>query len=164
MIKMGKQYTQSEFEEILEAAETAAQISVAVTIWEIIIIMAFKKVLFSMWILILTLQFFVYMATWQVRYPGTLHFILYELKRIALGEFMDDLDIGNEINDVLGLPPNEDSATDEKVSEDRLGSGSITQSFGATLLLGTFVFVLIVLTIILVIYIGKRVKLSDKTK
>ena len=57
--------------------------------------MAFKKVLFSMWILILTLQFFVYMATWQVRYPGTLHFLLYELKRIALGEFMDDLDIGN---------------------------------------------------------------------
>lgn len=94
-IKMGRQFTQSEFEEILEAAETAAQISVAVTIWEIIIIMAFKKVLFSMWILILTLQFFVYMATWQVRYPGTLHFLLYELKRIALGEFMDDLDIGN---------------------------------------------------------------------
>ena len=77
-IKMGRQFTQSEFEEILEAAETAAQISVAVTIWEIIIIMAFKKVLFSMWILILTLQFFVYMATWQVRYPGTLHFLLYE--------------------------------------------------------------------------------------
>ena len=104
-----------------------------------------------MWILILTLQFFVYMATWQVRYPGTLHFILYELKRIALGEFMDDLDIGNEINEVLGLPPNEDSAADEEVGEERLGSSSITESFGATLLLGTFVFVLIVLTIVLAI-------------
>ena len=76
-------------------AQKAATIGVAIGMWEIALILLFKKVLFSMWILILTLQFFVYMATWQVRYPGTLHFLLYELKRIALGEFMDDLDIGN---------------------------------------------------------------------
>ena len=47
-----------------ETAKRASQISIAVTIWEIIMIMLFKKVLFSMWILILTLQFFVYIQIW----------------------------------------------------------------------------------------------------
>ena len=42
------------------------------TIWELLIVFAFKKVLFSMWVLILTLQYFVYIATWQIRYPNTL--------------------------------------------------------------------------------------------
>ena len=65
------------------------------TIWELVIIFLFKKVLFSMWVLILILQFFVYIATWQVRYPSILTFILYELKRIALCEFMDDFDFGD---------------------------------------------------------------------
>ena len=78
-----------------------------------------------MWILILTLQFFVYIASWQIRYPGTVNFLLYELKRIALGEFMDDLSLGNEINDAFGIPPNDQSAAEEKVGESRLGSGSI---------------------------------------
>ena len=92
-----------------------------------------------------------------MRYPSTLQFLLYELKRVALGEFMDDLDIGNQVNGMLGLPPNEKSSTDEEVGEERLGSGSITQSFGATLLLCTIIFVVIVLVIVIIIFIAKRV-------
>ena len=78
-----------------------------------------------MWILILTLQFFVYIALWQIRYPSTLYFVLFELKRIALGEFMDDLDLGALIMNTVGLAPNEDSSTNEKLGEDRLGPTSI---------------------------------------
>mmetsp|Transcript_28884 Transcript_28884/g.38508 ORF Transcript_28884/g.38508 Transcript_28884/m.38508 type:complete len:256 (+) Transcript_28884:67-834(+) len=126
--------------------------------------MLFKKVLFSMWVLILTLQFFVYMATWQIRYPGKLHFILYELKRIALGEFMDDLDVGDKVNEIFGLPPNEDSAAEEKVAEERLGSGSVAQNFGVTLLLGTIIFALLLVIILVVIFIAKRANLRDKAK
>jgi len=77
---------------------------------------------------------------------------------------MDDVDFGNIIMEALGLPPNENSSSEEKVGEARLGSGSIGKSFGATLLLGTLIFVIIVLIVILVIYIAKRVKLSEKTK
>ena len=84
----------------------------------------FKKVLFSMWMLILTLQFFVYMYTWQVRYPNTLQFILYELKRVALGEFMDDLDVGGTVMEAMGMQASEASSTKEKVGEERLGSFS----------------------------------------
>ena len=49
---------------------------------------------------------------------------MYELKRIALGEFMDDFDI-NVVNEALGLPPKEESASEEKVGEARLGNGSV---------------------------------------
>ena len=101
---------------------------------------------------------------WQIRYPSTLQFLLYELKRVALGEFMDDLDVGNQVNEMIGLPPNENSSTDEAVGEERLGSGSITQSFGATLLLCTMIFVAIVLVIVIIIFIARRVELSDKRK
>ena len=73
---------------------------------------------------------------------------------------MDDLSLGNEINEAFGIPPNDQSAAEEKVGESRLGSGSIGQSFGATLLVGTLVFTILILCIVLAIYIAKRVKLS----
>ena len=76
---------------------------------------------------------------------------------MALGEFMDDLDIGNQVNEILGLPPNEDSMTEEKVGEERLGSGSIFDSFGATLLLCTIIFLVIVTLIAISVFIAKRI-------
>ena len=71
-IQMGAQYADSEFKQLLAKAETASTIGAAVTIWELLIIFVFKKALFSMWVLILILQFFVYIGTWQIRYPNTL--------------------------------------------------------------------------------------------
>ena len=71
-MKLGIQYKDGEYEVLKQKAETVAKIGVAITIFEIIPVILFKQVLFSMWVLILTLQFFVYMATWQIRYPSTL--------------------------------------------------------------------------------------------
>ena len=143
-------------------AERAAQISLAVTVWEIIVIFAFKKVLFSMWVLILTLQFFVYISTWQVRFPSTLKFILYELKRMALGEFMDDLDLGGSIMSGLGLESGKTSSADEKVGEARLGATSPLESFGPTLLLGSMLFFLLIFIIVALLVIVKRTNPSPK--
>ena len=50
-----------------------------------------------------------------MRFPGTLKFILYELKRMALGEFMDDLDLGGSVMDAIGLEMSDTSSADEKV-------------------------------------------------
>ena len=108
-----------------------------------------------MWILILTLQFFVYMAQWQVRYPNTLQFLLYELKKVALGEFMDDLDIGGEVMNSIGIQVNKGSAADEKVGEERLGSSNLWASLGPTLILGSFVFLIIVLIIVASIVVSR---------
>ena len=54
-----------------------------------------------------------------------LNFVLYELKRVALGEFMDDIDIGDTINEALGMPPSELTPAEEQVGEERLGTGSV---------------------------------------
>lgn len=78
---------------ILDQAKTAASVGVALSIWEIILLFFFQKTLFSMWILILTLQFFVFIAVWSIRYPSVIRFLLYELRKISLGEFMDDLEL-----------------------------------------------------------------------
>jgi len=95
-------------------------VGVAVTIWEIVVIFLFKKFIFSMWVLILTLQFFVFIAKWQVKYPHRIKFMLHEFRRMALGEFMDDLDFGKEIANAFGLPTSEETAADEVVGEERL--------------------------------------------
>ena len=116
------QYTKEEFVAVVKKASTAVQMGVAFSLWEIVLIILFKKVLFSMWILILTLQFFVYISLWQVRYPSTLHFIMYELKKIALGEFMDDIDLSGDMMSMIGIETEKKDSTVEAVSEESLGS------------------------------------------
>ena len=90
---------------------------------EIILLFVAKKLIFSMWVLIMTLQFFVFIARWQIKYPHRLRFLLYEFRRIALGEFMDDLDFGKEVASFFGLPTSKNSAADEAVGEERLSYG-----------------------------------------
>ena len=73
------------------------------SVWEIILIFALKKFLFSIWVLILLLQFLVQMTTWQINYPPTTRILLFEVKRIVLGEFMDDLDLASRIYEAFGV-------------------------------------------------------------
>lgn len=56
-----------------------------------------------MWILILTLQFLVYMAIWQVNYSPLTQLVLYELRKIALGEYLDDLEIGKWLSEAFRI-------------------------------------------------------------
>ena len=145
-----------------EEAKKAAQVSIVISLLELAIIFLFKKVLFSMWILILTLQFFVYMATWQIRYPKLIRFILFELKKIALGEFLDDFGFGETIMTTIGLEPSNDSPTDEKLGEERLGSTNPFASQGLTMLLGSFIFLLIILVVVAAMIIVKKRGASQK--
>ena len=64
---------------------------------------------------------------------------------------MDEFDFANMINDAFGLPPNDTTSSEEKVGQERLGSGNVGQSFGATLLLGTVIFTFIILVVLLAI-------------
>ena len=47
--------------------------------------------------------------------------MLYELRRIVLGEFMEDLELGDILSDSFGIGSRDESATEEKLGEDRLG-------------------------------------------
>ena len=163
-IPIGEQMTKGEFLELTAQAEKAAQVSLVIALIEVMIIFVFKKVLFSMWVLILILQFFVYIAVWQVRYPKILTFIFFELKKIALGEFMDDIDIGGTVLQNFGIDYSKSSPTEEKVGEERLGSSDPLAFFGPTMLLGTILFIFLIVTIVLSRCIFKRTRVSYKCK
>ena len=111
-----------------------------------------------MWILILTLQFFVYIAAWNIRFPPITRFLLHELRKISLGEFLDDLEIGKHILEPIGIVAQSDSATDEKVGEERLGSSKgVLSNFGATLILISIGFIVLIAITLLIVYLCKKV-------
>ena len=91
-------------------------------------------------------------------------FILFELKKIALGEVLDGLDFGSEINGAFGMGEQRDSSTEEKVGAERLGSGSIAQNFGFTLICASMIFALLLIIIVVAVVVSKRIKLSEKAK
>ena len=63
----------------------------------------FSKAINSMWILINTNQFLAYQSMWQFNYSSFCRFILEEIKRISLGEYVDKAEIGNKIRKIFGL-------------------------------------------------------------
>ena len=85
-----------------------------------------------------------------------IQFILFELKKIALGEFMDDISLGDTLMSAIGLEPSDDSATDEKLGEQRLGSTNFFASQGPTLLFMTMIFLLIIVSVIVAMIIVKK--------
>ena len=118
-----------------------------------------------MWTLILTLQFFVYIASWNIRFPPITRFLLHELRKISLGEFLDDFEIGKHVLEPIGIVSQSDSATDEKVGEERLGSGKgMSSSFGATLILASIGFAVLIAIVLLAVYLCKRFTCSAKCK
>ena len=68
-----------------------------ITIIELVACLSVKKILFANWILITSLQLFVYINDWNVMYPKNLQALMKEFRRITLGEFIDDLKIGRQI-------------------------------------------------------------------
>ena len=108
LVVIRPQFTVAEFAKLVEQFETAAKVGVSVTLIEIILIFSAKNIIFSMWTLVLTLQFFVFIAKWQISYPHRVRFILHEFRRMVLGEFLDDFDFGKEVSSFFGLPTSED--------------------------------------------------------
>ena len=105
-----------------------------------------------MWVLILTLQFFVFIAAWNIRYPHETRFMLYELRKICLGEFLKGLDLS-----MIGFDSSDSSPAEEKVGEERIGVGqSILSIFGPTFTICSIGFIILVLSFILLSIICKR--------
>mmetsp|Transcript_1153 Transcript_1153/g.1718 ORF Transcript_1153/g.1718 Transcript_1153/m.1718 type:complete len:185 (+) Transcript_1153:2442-2996(+) len=116
-----------------------------------------------MWVLILTLQFFVFIAVWNIRFPKITRFLLHELRKISLGEFIDDLEVSTRIPAFFGIESEVSSGADEKVGEDRLGSkDGIFSNFGAAMILASSVLVMIVILITLSYFLVRRANCSSK--
>ena len=84
-------------------AEQAAKAGTVITIIEVIICLVTGKALNSMWILINALQFTVFISMWLIDMPDRIRIILAKLRKIVMGEFIEDLQIGKSIADRLGI-------------------------------------------------------------
>ena len=73
------------------------------SVFEIIICLVTGKALNSMWILINALQFIVFISIWLINMPNFAKLVFDQLKRILLGEFIEDLEFGKKIADNFGL-------------------------------------------------------------
>ena len=60
--------------------------------------------------MITNLQLFVYINDWNVLYPTNLQAILMEFRRITLGEFIEDLQLGKKLSDKFGIKHKEESS------------------------------------------------------
>ena len=89
--------TEQMFEAFKAMVKTAAAVGITFSIWEIILCFVLNKSLHSMWILINTSQFLVFIGVWQIKFSIRTRAMLAEFKRIYLGEFIDDLKIGEKM-------------------------------------------------------------------
>ena len=72
-------------------------------LWQIVLFFALGKALKSMWPLLNTAQFIIYMSLWQVNYSDGLRVLFMTLRKIAFAEFMDDLAISEKFNSAFGI-------------------------------------------------------------
>ena len=84
-------------------AATATRVGLFATAFEITLCFVLGKALDAMWTVVYAMQFLVYIGMWQINYTNRLRFFLEELKRIALGEFLDDLGIEERLIDFFGF-------------------------------------------------------------
>ena len=90
-----------------EIQDNVAKIGVSITLIEFIVCLFLSKSLFSMWALINTLQFMIYIGKWMIVYPDVIDIVLSELSRITQNEFVDDYDIGRKFMELLQIETEE---------------------------------------------------------
>ena len=160
---MKPQLSQSLFEYLVELDEAARAAGASLSIWEILAFTVMNKSLHSVWILVETLQFFAFLSMWQIVYEPVTKVVLEELKRIVLGEYMDDLDIGKRLQEAFNIEPSEE-VIGEKSGKDRLGSESLFANIGSTLFIVTLVFALIVTILLVVLRCSKSASIQCREK
>ena len=162
-INLTPQFSKGELESAAAAASTAAAVGGAVAIWQVIMLIALGKALHSMWILINTLQLFVYISLWQIKFPGFSRPILFELRRMALGELIDDLEVGQKVQSMFGIENLGDNDFEvQKFGRERLGSAELTVNFGPTFLVVLCVIAVLTILAVLLYQLTKKCKLSTK--
>jgi len=77
---------------------------------------------------------------------------------ITLGEFLDDLNIGKRLAEVLSIPATEESITDEKLGDERLGSKNFFASMGPTVIAISIMFALLFLIVLILAWCRMRTR------
>ena len=89
--------------------------------------------------------------------------LFHEIKRIFLAEYIEDLEIGQKISNAFGIETrNKDEVPGDNVGHDRLGSDDIFKNFGITLILASFVFLVLIGLVIIIVLVSRKTELSPK--
>ena len=84
-----------------------------------------------------------------------------EFRRIFLGEFVDDFEIGRKISDAFGIKKNPEN-TEQKIGEERMGNGDIVANMGISYLLISIAIFLLIMIVFVGAYLSKKYALSEK--
>ena len=89
--------------------------------------------------------------------------MLSELKRIVLGEFMDDLELASHLYEAFGVRhESRKSVLDQKVGDEKLQIDSLMSSLGATLILVSLIFLLVIIVTLVILLVLRRKSMSEK--
>ena len=100
-----------------------------------------------------------FIAVWQIRYTTALRFILFKLRVITLGEFLDQLKIGESLAEAFEI-----SIDDNKITDEKLGDERLSPRLGPTFIVLSIIFAILLLFVLLLILLRQRVKLGEKCK
>ena len=81
-------------------------------------------------------------------------------KRIYLGEFIDDLKIGESMMKAFKIDQEYSEVPEEQLGDDRVGNKSFFSNFGATFFFVTLFLVIFILLILLAVFLFRRYGVS----
>ena len=110
------------------------------------------------------MQFFAYIAVWQINFTHLTKLCLLEIKRVVLVEYFDDFQLSKKVMNMLFEVPEEDELIEERVDGSGQFGGDIMKDFGMTLLVFSAVLTVVVLLIALTTYIIKRTGSQGKVR
>ena len=84
-----------------------------------------------------------------------------EFRRITLGEFVDDFEMGRKLSDSLGIKQNPEK-TEQKIGEERMGNGDIIANMGISYVLISMAIVFLSLFIFVGVCLSRKYALSEK--
>ena len=157
------QLSKSMYDYIVELQTAANAVGTSLSIWEVLACIFLNKSLHAIWILVDTLQFFAFMSAWQIAYEPVTRAILRELRRVVLAEYMDDLEIGKKFLEWLGINPAEE-VVGERSGSSRLGTNSLYENFGATIMVIILLFMLLILIVVGFVKCARRLSMKCRER
>ena len=102
------------------------------------------------------MQNLVYIGMWKINYSNRTALLLIKIRRIFLGEYIDDLQIGNRLSEALNIKVfSKYDAPEQKFGPDGIGSDEISANFGVTFILGSLIFLLLIILVVIAIFISR---------
>ena len=150
--------TSSQAQKLYLMVKAAATVGGITSIWEIVACFFLGKAIHAMWGLVNTMQFLILISKWQVPLSPRPRITLKELRRVILGEFFDDLDLGSKIASGLGFAydKKDNESPAEKVGLSRLGKDDLFENLGATFIIFLIIFLVAIFLVLLIICVSKK--------